>query len=465
MAQKPYFLRYQQEWIDNTSRLKICKKSRRIGFTFAEAYVCVRYAAQSREEGGGDVWFSSADKSAAAEFIVYCQMWARVLNAAASDLGEIVLDVDKDVRAFAVSFGSGFRVNALSSNPSQFRSKGGKVVLDEFAFHEDPEGMWRAAAPAILWGYPMSVFSSSAGTGTTFYERCEAAKAPGSKWSYHEVTLLDAIDDGLVEKIRKLERPATQAEIDEFVAECREIAGDEETFEQEFMCVDLDSSSYFIENNLILGCESDLCPQPVVINGKDLERVDSDLYAADEWAFEFDSNAKYLLGVDIGRSRDLTVMWLLEYVGDTYWTRFVLVLEKMQFRKQFKHLARFFPHVRRACIDRNGLGMQMAEDAKEDFGEYRVEPTDLTNASKAAMATTLKPEFEDVRLRLPRNPVVRSEIRKIKKSQLPGGATRYDGERGKNGHSDYFWALALARYADDRIDYVPYESERIGRRA
>lgn len=446
-----FFLAYQQRWLDDTSRLKICKKSRRIGWTFIQAYEDVRDAA--RAEGGMDVWFSSTDLGAAQEYIRYCELWAKVYKAAARDLGEIVIrdDDEKSIKARVIEFESGRRINALSSNPKGFRSKGGKVVIDEFAFHDEADELWRAAAPSITWGYPMRVFSSSNGTGTKFYELCEQAKRDDSKWSYHEVTLYDAVVDGLVEKVRKLDRPATEAEIAEFIAETREIAGDEETFEQEYLCVDQDSSKSFIENHLIFACEHPHCPQPITVDGKALERIDSDSYPADEWAFDFEPGAEYLLGVDVGRVKDLTVMWLLEKLGDIYWTRFVLALKRMQLRKQYRHLERFLPHVRRACIDQSGLGRQLAEDALEAFGSYRVEPITFTNQAKEAIAGTLRPEFEDVRLRIPRNQQIRQEIRKVKKQQLPGGARRYAGERDEHGHADFFWALGLARYAADRV--------------
>jgi phage FluMu gp28-like protein len=215
----------------------------------------------------------------------------------------------------------------------------------------------------------------------------------------------------------------------------------------------------FIENHLIFACEHDDCPQPVVIDGSKLERLGSESYPADEWACDFQAQADYLLGVDIGRTKDLTVMWLLEKLGDAYWTRFVLVLTRMQLRKQYKHLERFMPHIRRTCIDQSGIGRQLGEDALEAFGSYRVEPITFTNQAKEAIATTLKPEFEDARLRLPKSQQIRQEIRKVKKVQLPSGAVRYAGERDKNGHADFFWALALARYADSG-GYVPYQASR-----
>ena len=67
-----------------------------------QAYEDVRDAA--RKDNPIDVWFSSADESAAKEYIGYCGMWAQVLNIAAEDLGEIVIDKDKDIKSLSVEF-------------------------------------------------------------------------------------------------------------------------------------------------------------------------------------------------------------------------------------------------------------------------------------------------------------------------------------------------------------------------
>ena len=80
------------------------------------------------------VWFSSADESAAKEYIDYCEKWVKFFHAVAKVRGEMVIDNEKDIKALVIEFSNGTKIHALSSNPKSFRSKGGKVVLDEFAF-------------------------------------------------------------------------------------------------------------------------------------------------------------------------------------------------------------------------------------------------------------------------------------------------------------------------------------------
>lgn len=441
-ARRSYFLPYQEAWLRDDSRLKIAEKSRRIGWTYTQAYEDVRDAAK---KGGMDVWFSSADQTAAAEYILYCGMWAQLLNLAAKDLGEIVLDKDDDIKARVIEFANGKRIHGMSSNPKGFRSKGGKIVLDEYAFHEQQDELWKAAGPSALWGYPIRVFSSHNGKGTRFYRMCEDAQREESRWSPHRVTLEDAIADGLVEKIKDLDRPATEEEVAEFIAECKDIAGDEETYQQEFMCNPQDDKASFIAWDLIYGNEHADVPEPIVILGKEVNDIPQKEYEP-AWSFEPSKN-RYFLGVDIGRQHDLTVLWLLEEIGDVYWTALVIELHQMKFGRQEKNLHKLLPFARRACIDATGLGMQLAEQAQEAFGESKVEPITFTNAVKEDLAITLKRGFEDRQLRNPGVKAVRDDIHKIKKIVTASNNVRFDAASDDEGHADRFWALALARHA------------------
>ncbi len=161
-----YFLPYQVEWLNDDSRIKIWEKSRRIGATYIQSYEDVRDCVTGKVPA---VWFSSADESAAKEYILYCEKWCKMLDAAARFLGEVVIDKDKDIKALAIQLANGTRINALTSNPKAFRSKGGKIVLDEFAHHEDQKAMWKAAKPSATWGYPIRILSTHNGKKCLFF--------------------------------------------------------------------------------------------------------------------------------------------------------------------------------------------------------------------------------------------------------------------------------------------------------
>jgi len=140
-----YLLPYQVRWLQDKSRFKIWEKTRRGGMSYVQAYEDVEDA--SKDDKPMDVFFSSADASAATEYILYVQKWAKALNIACEFVGEVVLDSERDIKALSVTFSTGKRIVALTSNPRAFRSKGGKLVLDEYAFHEQQDAMWKAAKP------------------------------------------------------------------------------------------------------------------------------------------------------------------------------------------------------------------------------------------------------------------------------------------------------------------------------
>ena len=94
-----FFLPYQQRWLSDNSPIKIWEKSRRIGATYVQSYEDVRDCIAKIVPA---VWFSSADESAAKEYISYCEMWVKLFHAAAKSMGEVVLDSEKDVKALVI---------------------------------------------------------------------------------------------------------------------------------------------------------------------------------------------------------------------------------------------------------------------------------------------------------------------------------------------------------------------------
>ena len=438
--ERRYFLPYQERYLDDQARLKIVEKSRRIGFTYVQSYEDVRDAC--RADGGMDVWFSSADKSAAEEYIRYCERWVKLFDAAARLLGEVVLDSENDVKALVIELSNGHRINAMTSNPRRFRSKGGKVVLDEYAFHDDQRAMWKAASPAITWGYPMRVLSTHNGRSCMYYQRVEEARKPGSRWHLHTITLEDAVAAGLVDKIKG--RPATDAERQDFIAECRDIAGDEESFLEEYMCVARDSALAWLPWELITSCESDLAGRPELYAGGDC-----------------------YVGVDIGRRKDLFLIWVDEEVGDVAWCREIVALKNASFAAQDAELDRILQtyRVRRLCMDQTGMGEKPVEDAQRRYGQFVVEGVVFNGAVKQTLAQLVKEAFEDQRTRIPAAREVRESHHAVRRVMTAAGNPRFDADRNDLiGHADHFWAHSLARHARVAVPRQVIEYESVQRR-
>lgn len=429
------FLPYQARWLADTSRLKIAEKSRRIGWTYVQAYEDARDAAR---QGGMDVWFSSADESAAREYMLYVQQWADLFHLSAEVLGEVVISKADDIKALSIRFASGKRVNALSSTPKAFRSKGGKLVLDEYAFHPDPDALWRAASPIITWGFPARVISTHNGQAGRYFRMVEEARQ-GNGWSLHSTTIEQAIEQGLVDKI--LGHPASEAERAAFLADCRATAGDEETYQQEYLCVPVDSATAWLTWDLITSAEHPDARPPCYQGGP------------------------CTVGMDIGRRRDLTVIEVDETVGDVLWTREVIRLKGASFAEQDAALDRVMERydVRRLCLDQTGIGEKPVEDAKRRYGKARVEGVLFTAAAKQELATTLKGAYEDRRVRTPADRAYREAHHAVRKVTTAAGNPRFDADRTEAGHADEFWAHALAVLAGSTPVSGPiYRPMRLG---
>lgn len=419
-----YFLPYQARWIADPSRLKICEKSRRIGMTYAQSYEDVIDA--SKQDKPMDIWFSSADESAAKEYIRYCTQWVKLLNIAAQDLGEIVISREDDVKALVIQLATGKRINALSSNPKAFRSKGGKLVLDEFAFHKQPEELWKAAIPVITWGFPARVLSTYNGKGNRYFRMVEAARKIGSRWKLHSTSIVKAVEEGLADRL--LGRELDAAGREEWLAECREQAGDEETWQQEYLCNPIDEATAFL-------------PWDLITTGQHEDAGRPELYAG----------GPCFVGMDIGRRQDFTVIWVIERVGDVLWTREVIGMRKVTFAEQDQALAEVFRKydIRRLCMDQTGIGEKPVEDAQRRYGTSRVEGILFTGDIKQTLATTGKQRFEDRRVRIPKDKIIEESHHSVRKIMTAAGHPRFDADRSEVGHADHFWAHMLAIHAAD----------------
>lgn len=424
-----FLLPFQHKWVTDDSRLKLAVKARQIGWTWATAYSLVRRKAQRRATG--DVWISSRDETQAKLFLEDCRHFAETLHTGALNWRQWFFDSTGST-AYTLELLTGARIHSLSSNPDAQAGKRGDRVLDEFAVHPNPRTIYSIAYPGITWGGRLEIFSTPRGTDNYHNELINEVLHGGNPkgFSFHRVTLQDALDKGFLYKLQtKLpqEDPRQQMDEADYYNFIRAGCPDEETFMQEYMCVAADDESAFLSYDLIGSCEA---PEPK----------------------HFTDESEVYLGVDIGRERDLTVIWVLEKLGDVFYTQFVYTLHCATFEAQegtLYHLLEL-PSVKRCCIDQTGIGRQFAERAQKRFGKYKVEGVTFTSAVKEELAYPVRDAFEQKRVRIPSDPKIRADLRAIKKEITASGNIRFTADRGENGHSDRFWALALALHAGGR---------------
>ena len=444
-----FMLGYQDKWIMDRALMKIMEKGRRIGVSYGSAYEDVRYHALAAS--AQDTWVSSRDEVTAREYLLYCKKFATVLDKGAKDFGEQVMAAD-GTTAHVLGFSNGTRLNSLASNPDVFAGKGGRVKLDEFALRSDPRGVFAIAGPTIDWGGALAIISTHRGSANFFNTLIQEIKHKGNpkRFSLHTVTLQDALDQCFLWKLQtKLPDGDPRLDMDEaeYFDYQRSRAADEETFQQEYMCQPSDDASAFLSYDLIDGCKYP---------------------AGEDWETDLlDTKNPLYVGVDVGRDHDLTVIWVIEKVGGISLTRRVIEMQAQTFDAQEAALydVLALPQVRRCCIDQTGIGRQFAERAQKRFGEYRVEGLHFTGPVKEELAYPVRAAFEDRSIRIPDRQEIFSDLRGIRKETTASGNIRFAGERGKNGHCDRFWSLALALHAGKTTDTPGRFIPPTGRRA
>jgi phage FluMu gp28-like protein len=432
MRNQTFFLPYQRAWRADSSRLKLCEKSRQIGLSYVDSYDSVLKAAVSP---GRDVWVMSRDEAQAKQYIRYCKRWARVLQLAAADHGARVFTTQngKAATAQVITFASRASVFALSSNPDAIVGKTGHVKLDEFALHKDQRTLYAVAKPVIQWGGTLSVISTHRGAGTVFNELITDIRERGNRmgWSLHTIPIQTAVEQGLVEKINAATgRRDSRAD---WLARQRAECIDQEQWLQEYCCVPADETAAFISYELINACTD---PSLKLMSVAELvEQAAANPRAA------------FYLGLDLARKKDLCVFDVGEKIGDVVWDRVRLELLNVPFAEIEEELYRLLrlPQLKRACLDATGMGLQLAERARAEF-EWKVEPIVFTASVKEDLATGLKVDLEKRNVRLVEDERLRADLRGIRKEVTLGGNTRYAGESA-DSHCDRFWAKALRQHA------------------
>lgn len=441
-------LPYQQRWVSDKSPLKIWLAARQVGKSFAIAMETVSKAL--RERCNNLVLSSSERQSREVMQKVYSHLrYMRVRSAE-------IIRAERETRE-EVSLPNGSRIISLPANPDTVRGFSGNVFLDEFAFHQDAREIWRAMYPTATRGYMVRVASTPNGRQNMFYELW----AGKDGFSRHRTDIYDAVNEGLNVNIE----------------EVRVGIADPDAWAQEFECRFVDEATAYITYEMIAACEADTAT-------KELTPVSTVEVA-------IATQNEFYLGVDIGRKRDLSVFWLLEKVGDVFWTRMVRELRGASFREQRDFLYSLMDgsflgviagdrlergnlsagiasapprngraRIRRCSMDSSGIGAQLAEEAGERFGP-RVEAVAFTSGVKEDLAITLRRSFEDKTLRVPSDRGIREDIHSVRRLTTAAGNVRFDAERTGDSHADRFWALALALHAvGSKGEALQYESVR-----
>ncbi len=469
-------LPYQRRWMADTSQVKVCEKSRRVGITWTEAADCALSAAS---RAGMDTWYIGYNREMALEFVETAAKWSRRFNKAARAIEEIaVADESRDIQAYRVRFASGRKIVALSSRPSNLRGKQGCAVIDEAAFHDNLAGLLKAALAFTMWGGRVRVISTHNGADNPFNELVTDIRAGRRPYSLHRVTFDDAVAEGLYRKIaaeRGIEwavegEAAWKREIVEFYGE---------NGEEELNCVPRASGGSFLSSVLV---ESRMregvpvirweTPTEFAERPEAVRRAETEAFLEDRVRPALDAINPALptcFGEDFGRLGDLTVIWPLQMGADLVRrTPLVIELRNVPFRQQEQilfYVVDRMPRFIGGAMDARGNGQYLAETARQRYGA-RIAPVMLSVEWYRENMPRFKAAFEDGTLELPRDVDILLDHRAlvIEQGVARIGERRMRGSDQKARHGDSAIAAALAYYASRmdhaEIDYRPAVTRR-----
>lgn len=403
---------YQKRHVANPARFTWINWSRQTGKSFASTLRRILRGMQRRR----NQIFLSAGERQSRELMMKAKQHLEAMQLAIT-LTEIEADDPLDgtkYKGLEITLPDpfGIRIIGLPANPATARGLTGDLLLDEFAMHKDDRGIWAAAFPSILRNEgEIDVCSTPKGRQNVFYRL-----RTNTRFHQSTLTIDDAIADGL------------DVDRDELF----EAMGDEELFRQEFLCEFVDEATAFLTYDLIGECEC-----PTLSTSLDVE------------ALAERKKGDVVLGWDVARKRNLSVIWAFEVESTLLRSLGMIEVCDVPYHVQFETASNLLraPCVRKLCVDSTGLGNQLAESLVLAFGEGRVEACNFSSAFKEQAAHAMRNRFTDKLIAIPVSEAIRNDLHSVRKTVTAAGNIRLDAPETDGSHADRFWACALACHA------------------
>ncbi|HAK0560880.1 TPA: hypothetical protein H1V26_004741 [Salmonella enterica] len=471
----PVFLAYQQRWFDDESQICIAEKSRRTGLTWAEAGRNVITAAKPRRRGGRNVFYVGSKQEMALEYIAACALFARAFNQLAkADVWEQTFwDSDKkeEILTYMIRFpNSGFKIQALSSRPSNLRGLQGDVVIDEAGFHEALDELLKAAMALTMWGARVRLISTHNGVDNLFNQYIQDAREGRKDYSVHRITLDDAINDGLYRRICYVtDQPWSLEAEKKWRDDLYKNAPCKEDADEEYGCIPKKSGGAYLSRPLI---EAAMTPARDIPILRYEAPDDFELWSSvqreadvDDWCQlnllplleALDPANRHSFGEDFARVGDLTCFVPLAITPLlTKRECFRVELRRVTYEQQ-RQIMLFIltrlPRLIGAAFDATGNGGYLAEAARLHFGPEMVDCVMLSPRWYAEWMPKLKGEFEAQNITVARHQTTLDDLQSIKVvngiPQIDKGRTK-DSEAKTSGarrHGDFAVALCMANRA------------------
>ena len=446
-----------------------------------------------------------------------------------------------ELKMGVIKFDNGSRILAFSSHPQAMAVYGGDVGLDEFAKHPNAKLLWETAQGRVALGHDIAVWSAHDGEDTLFNEfslearaacsagilacesaghpraaipslpselqsskfkvACEAGSScvvltqgstvspsgspstpdtrPSSPWNlYYRVTMPDAIELGLLDVINRAR--GTQLKPEQFLADCRARARQEEIYQQAYLCNPLGASTnHIVDWSAIERCRYDydiirlhlehaqIIEQFGHFNPNREDRRENEISDLIHKTFlplfqgrprsssasaSASASPSFRLGFDVAASGqgDLAVIYIDERQDDELWLRGLFSCRTEDWHFLQTVLFKFLSELRslKACGDASGLGRQICWDAAKRFSS-RFTAVNFSS-KKHDMGFALMNQLATAQKRFPRSEHdIAADFFALRRSYQ---GARWSFSEGRNmlnrsSHCDIAWAGALASHA------------------
>lgn len=407
-------LPYQRRMLDAiiNNRLTFLMCARQIGKSFTISTAAV-YTAWTKPNSLVIV-VSSGERAA----IELMQKVKKIADAWAVSFAGTPHKLQYLANAEEVRFSNGSRIKVLpSNNPAVTRGYSPNLlILDEMSVLERQTELFSALLPSIT--SPFGGEKRMVIAGTPLGRMNEFWKIWESDNDFYKISvnIYEAKADGLNVDIDFLRNNCT----------------DEETFNEEYMCQPRDGDTQLFSVDLVNRCVYDFIPEGV---------------------------GKRYMGIDIGRTHDLTCASTLLELGDRLYLESCDVFRNMEFSEQDRCLTELI-NLKQPCgvaIDSTGIGAQLGETFWKRYGEM-VEPFTFTNAAKVDIFNNVKKWMGQGKFWIPNDANIKTELASIRRIARENSVV-YQADRNAGGHADRATSIMLAGRAYSRcsnnIGFIP----------
>ncbi|CAA0129551.1 Uncharacterised protein [Starkeya nomas] len=468
---------HQVAWIEDTSPLKIAKKGRRTGITYAEALDDAIIAASSQLADGDNIFYIPDTKDKGLVFVQYVAHFARIVGKELGATYEEFLFEDKKengeskfITAWRVRFASGHMVVALSSRPENIRGLQGIVVIDEAAFHQDVAAVLDAVNALLIWGGKIRIISSHNGEDNPFNQLIKDTEAGLYDYSIHHIPFSLAVKNGLYERVCLMRGwEPTEEGFKEWLNKIiRSYGPRHEARDEELEAIPRKSSGVYLPRALVEKAQRPGIPIVQWSVAENFYLDEGRLLFGKSWLrqniapllADLDPLRRSVFGQDFGRDGDLSIIIVAQEEERDHWaTAFQVELRRVPFDVQQLVLFFILDRLRRfrGKLDARGNGQSHAEAAQQKYGPARIECVKATAAWYALHFPKYKSALEDGTFVLPPGEDVVSDHRLV---VLHNGfptmsEAKNKGSDGENRHGDSAIAGLLAHAAtdEDEIEY------------